>query len=323
MSEKASQFRIGLFVTLGVAIVLGGLFLFGIRSAFQPTYMFETYSTGDVEGLAVGSIVTLRGVPVGKVTEIGFSWNLYDTVSPACVVVRCAVKQRIAPVKWRGEPLKEFDEVILNGLRAVVQMEGITGSSIVALQRMDPAKYPPLKVPWTPKYTYVPSAPSQLGRLLTSIDKTLANLEKFDVGKLTNSLNRVLDTADASLKNLNQLDVKGISQNANRAIGDAATAIQEIKGLAEDARTDLRGMKLDAVGADASRLLNDLDARLAALIDKLSGIDVRSLNDTLAGTRDAARSLNEALEQLKRYPSGFLFGPAPPPAPVLENKEKP
>ena len=81
-------------------------------------------------------------------------------------------------------------------------------------------------------------------------------------------------------------------------------------------------MKLDAVGEDAGRLLNDLDARLAALIDKLSGVDVRSLNDTLAGTRDAARSLNEALDQLKRYPSGFLFGGAPPPAPVLEKEKK-
>ena len=46
MSEKASQFRIGLFVVLGVAIVLGGLFVFGIRSSFQPTSMFETYTTG-------------------------------------------------------------------------------------------------------------------------------------------------------------------------------------------------------------------------------------------------------------------------------------
>jgi ABC-type transporter Mla subunit MlaD len=322
MSEKASQFRIGLFVSLGVAIVLGALFLFGIRSAFQPTYMFETYSTDNVEGLSVGAIVTLRGVPVGKVTEIGFSWNMYDTIQPACVVVRCSVKQKISPEQFRADFNESIQKVVDRGLRAVVQMEGITGSSIVALQIMDPAQYPPIKVPWKPKYLYIPSAPSQLGRLLASVDKTLANLEKFDVGKLTNNLNHVLDSADAALKNLNQLDVKGLSQNANRAIGDADGAIQEIKGLAEDARTDLRGMKLDAVGTDARHLLTDLDAKLSALIDRLSGIDVRSLNDTLAGTRDAARNLNEALEQLKRYPSGFLFGPAPPPAPILEKEKK-
>ena len=67
MSERASAFRIGVFVAVGVAIVIAALFLFGIRSAFQPTYKFETYTTGEVEGLSVGSIVTLRGVEVGKV----------------------------------------------------------------------------------------------------------------------------------------------------------------------------------------------------------------------------------------------------------------
>ena len=34
------------------------------------------------------------------------------------------------------------------------------------------------------------------------------------------------------------------------------------------------------------------------------------------------QALNEALDQLKRYPSGFLFGAAPPPAPVLEKEKK-
>ncbi len=322
MSEKASQFRIGLFVTLGVAIVLGGLFVFGIRTAFQPHYMFETYTTGEVNGLSVGSVVTLRGVAVGKVTEIGFSWNLYGVEQPACVVVRGQVEQRIAPEQLRGDFYGEAQKIVDHGLRAVVQTEGITGSSIVALQTMDPKLYPPLHVPWKPRYVYIPSAPSQLGRLLASVDRTLANLERIDVGALTTSLTRVLDTADAALKNLNQLDVKGISQNTNQTIAAAGAAVKEIQGLALDAREDLRSMKLDAVGADAGRLLTDLDAKLSALIDKLSGVDVRSLNDTLAGTRDAARSLNDALDQLKRYPSGFLFGGAPPPASVLEKEKK-
>jgi ABC-type transporter Mla subunit MlaD len=322
MSEKASSFRIGLFVTLGVAIILAALFLFGIRSAFQPTYMFETYTTGDVEGLSVGSAVKLRGVNVGKVTEIGFSWNLYEVSQPACVVVRCAVRQKIAPQEFRGDFTATLKIIVERGLRAVVQSQGITGSSVVALQVMDPAKYPPLEVPWTPKYPYIPSAPSQLGRLLASVDRTLSNLEKFDVAGLSKSLNRALDTANAALEKLNTLDVKGISEQTKKALQDADAAVLEIKGLAEDARQDVRNMKLAAVGSDAQQLLRDLDARLTALIDKLSAIDVRSLNETLAGTREAARNLNDALSELKKYPSGFIFGKAPPPAPVLEKEKK-
>jgi phospholipid/cholesterol/gamma-HCH transport system substrate-binding protein len=322
MSEKANQFRIGLFVTVGVAIVLGGLFLFGIRSAFQPTYEFETYVTTNVDGLSVGSVVLLRGVAIGKVTQIGFSWNVYKVEQPACVVVRCRVRQKITPEQWRSDFETSVEKYIARGLRAVVQTQGITGSSVIALQTMDPKLYPPLKVPWTPKYWYVPSAPSQLGRLLDSVDRTLSNLEKFDAGGLSKSLSRTLDTADAALEKLNELDVRGISKNANQVLVNAAGAIAEVRGLVEDARNEVRQMKLGAVGEDADRLVDKVDAKLGALLDRLNAIDVRSLNETLAGTREAARSLNEVLEELKRYPSGFLLGGAPAPARDIEKEKK-
>ncbi len=322
MSEKANQYRIGLFVVIGVALLLAGLFVFGIREALQPKDEFETYVTGDVEGLAVGSVVELRGVAVGKVIQIGFSWNLYEVAQPTCVVVRCSVNQRIIPTSFRQDFGTEMHKIVDGGLRAVIQTNGITGSSIVALQKMDPTLYPPLKFPWTPKYFYVPSAPSQLGRLLASVDRTLANLEKFDAGKLSNSLNRVLDTANVTLQKLADLDVKGISGNANKVLTDASGAIAQIQSLATDARGDLKEMKLGAIGTDAGRLLENLDARLAALIDKLSEIDVNALNDTLAGTREAARNLNEAIEELKKYPSGFLLGGPPPPAAGLQKEKK-
>jgi hypothetical protein len=84
MSEKASQFRIGILVIVGVAIVLLALFLFGIRgvpaSAPRPT-------TGTWAPLRSAGR-ELRG-GVGKVTGIGFGWNLYKIGSRPCVVVRC------------------------------------------------------------------------------------------------------------------------------------------------------------------------------------------------------------------------------------------
>jgi len=322
VSEKANQFRIGVFVVIGVTLLLAGLFVFGIRSAFQPTYMFETYVIGDVQGLSVGSVVELRGVAVGKVTEIGFSWNIYEVGAPTCVVVRCAVRQKITPASFRKNLAADLQAVIDAGLRAVIQTQGITGSSIVALQNMDPKVYPPLKVPWTPKYFYVPSAPSQLGRLLASVDRTLANLEKLDVGRLSKSLDATLASADGALRRLSELDVHGISKNANQVLVDASATINAVKGLVADARTDIEGMKLQALGQDTSKLLNNVDARMTILLDKLSGIDVNSLNDTLAGTREAARNLNEAIEELKKYPSGFLLGGPPPPATGLEKEKR-
>ncbi len=322
MSEKASQLRIGIFVVVGLAILLAALFLFGIRSAFEPTYTLETYVPDNVDGLSVGSVVKLRGVAVGKVTEIGFSWNMYEVVQPAVVVVRFEVRQHISPEMFR----KDFDEalqtVVDRGVRAVIQPLGITGTSIVALQTLDPKAYPPLTFPWKPKHPYIPSAPSQFGQILASLDKTLENLEKLDIAGLSASLEATLASARKALDRLGDLDLKGISTGAVGVLADASVTIREVEGLVGDARTTLRNMRLEGLGENANRLLNDLDARLEVLLDRLSAIDVRALNDTLAGTREAARSLNEALDDLKRYPAGFLLGGPPPPVSGLEKEKK-
>ena len=68
--------------------------------------------------------------------------------------------------------------------------------------------------------------------------------------------------------------------------------------------------------------MNNLDARLQVVLEKLYAVDVNALNDTLAGTREAARNLNDALEEVKRQPSVLSFGAPPPPAAGCEKEKK-
>jgi hypothetical protein len=110
--------------------------------------------------------------------------------------------------------------------------------------------------------------------------------------------------------------------DVNHVATDASAAVREYQGLASDARQTLQALKLERVGADADRLLTDLDSQLQVLIARLNAVDVPALNDTLAGTREAARNLNDALEALKTHPSGFLFGAAPAPVSGLLKNEK-
>jgi hypothetical protein len=312
MSKKANQFRIGIFAAAGVAILGAALFLFGIRGALQPTYRFETYVVGDVEGLSKGSDVKLRGVVVGKVTEIGFSWKLYRDVPPRCVVVRFTMQEGITPVAPGGDVEAEVKRAVEQGFRAIIQGEGITGTSIVALQTLDPKQNPPMAVPWTPQYYYVPSAPSQFGQILTSLNKTLAHLETLDVAAIGTSAVRALDSADAAFRRIGQLDTPGISRDVDRVAADVSAAVREYQGLGQDARRTLQAMKLEKFGSDADGLVQDVDGELRVFLARLGTIDIQALNDTLVGTRQAARNLNEALESLRANPSGFFFSGAPP-----------
>jgi len=69
MSERVSRFRIGLFVIVGVAIIVAALFLFGIRDAFRPTYKFETYTT-TTTGARYRATMSQKGDPGYKATSV-------------------------------------------------------------------------------------------------------------------------------------------------------------------------------------------------------------------------------------------------------------
>ncbi|MGO8969262.1 MAG: MlaD family protein [Myxococcaceae bacterium] len=308
MSERAHEFKIGAFVLVGLGLIMAGLVAFAFSRDVEPVDQFETYVEGEVAGLSNGSLVTLRGVNVGQVTSIRFSWNDYPPGHPRCVVIRFSIPKSLSPLPGGGDPVVKLKKVIDSGLRAVVQGQGITGSSVLALKNADPEKYPPLAVPWTPKNMYIPSAPSEFSQILTAVTKIMSSLDKIDFQSLGSTVQTKLD----------DLDTKAISKELEQAAVGARNAIDDIRG-------EVQAMHLPDLGKNANQLvlgLQDTNQRLERTAGRLSNIDFRNFNDTLANTRAATRELDSVLEQLNRYPAGFLFGDPPPAAPVLSKEKK-
>jgi ABC-type transporter Mla subunit MlaD len=307
MSERAHEFKIGAFVLVGLLIILAGLVAFAFSRDVEPVYQFETYVDGDVDGLSVGSSVKLRGVEVGQVTSIRFSWIDYPPGNPRCVVLRFTIAKAQSPIPVGGDVGGKLQEAVAGGLRAVVQGQGITGTSILALKYVDPKQYPPLEFSWTPKSLYIPSAPSEFSQIITAVTRVMSSLDKINFEAIGASVQTKLD----------DLNTRGISDELQRTVSEARKAIVDIRG-------EVDNLKLADLGKNANGLLLGLqstNARLEMTAGRLSNVDFRNLNDTLAGTREAVRNLNVALDELKRYPAGFLFGEPPPPAPIL-SKEK-
>lgn len=324
MSQKAHHTRIGLFVLGGVLLLLVGLFAFGIRKRFEHKHRLVTYVPEDVDGLAIGSPVKLKGVVVGEVTGLYFSWNRYPGTKKACVIVEFDVKDSVSPVPVTKE--SNFDEIVRDnvalGLRAFVTSNAITGVSTVQLDLLDPAKNPPFPFDWeAPRYPYVPAAPSSMGRVMGSVVKTLEKIEKIDTVEIGLQVQRTLAAAEATLKRMGELDAKRLSDGAGRTLESAGAAAAEIQGLARDARTKVQAIPAAELGRDARGLLAGLvetNEKLQVAVGRLSAVDVRELNDTLADLRVAARELADALSTIRKQPSQLLLGSAPAPASVLE-----
>jgi len=304
MSTKTNNFKIGLFTFVGIGLFITGLLVFGAWSNFKKTGLFETYVERDVSGLSVGSAVELRGVRVGKVTSIGFSWNEYAYSTPNYVVVVFEVDENasgLSPGKARDERLQA---AVDHGLRVRPKALGVTGTSILSLEDLNPAEYPPIKVPWTPRHAYVPSAPGLVDDLLISMRETMHKLDHVDVVALNQMAETDLKSVGRLLDRVERMDLEGLSTNAVALVTEIRSSNTKLKSLLEDSDNTLRKMQLEKLSHDADRMISTLEPGLAK-------IDFDALNQTVANAQRTLRDADSVLFELKQYPAGFLFGRPP------------
>jgi phospholipid/cholesterol/gamma-HCH transport system substrate-binding protein/paraquat-inducible protein B len=351
MEERNSYFRLGLFVVMSLAILLGVLFVLGGRSLFEPTFSFETYFDGSVSGLGIGAQVQFRGVPLGQVSEITTTASEYEDGSPikmrkSYIVVRAQLSGDQDRVQqWR----KEIAAYIERGLRAQTQFAGITGQQFLALDFLPPDKNPPLPIDWTPEYPYIPSAPSLTGQIIDSAQQFLGSLNKAEVGELGRHLNALVQTLNHKVEGL---PIKKLSDEASAVLADARTTIDDLDQLLEKApvvraveniadasgrldtlledpglkqtvdnaaaftgglRALIESGRLDAVIADLDQTIQRVDALIGD-----NQYDVRVVVQDLRAMADNLRSLSETA---KRYPAGVLIG-GPPEEVDMPWKEK-
>ncbi len=312
MSAKTSYLKLGLFTTLGLGLLLTGILAFGAWSSFERKTLYESYFPGEVSGLAVGSAVEFRGVHVGKVSRIGFSWKDYQDSQPGLVVVVFEMKEDLFAAGGGNGSQPELQKAIERGLRARLKTQGITGTCIMSLEYLDPVENPPVKFPWKPSHPYVPSAPGLLGDLLVSMQKILHNLERLDVAALNQLAQTDLKSVGAVLDRIQRVDFENLSTNAVALLQDIRRSTGKIDTLIDDTDGTVKTLPLQKLATDADALVAELRQTVKALQPGVAGIDFDSLNQTLARAREAIKDIDDVLNGLKQYPSGFIFG-APPP----------
>ncbi|MGP8199969.1 MAG: MlaD family protein [Limisphaerales bacterium] len=312
MSAKTSNLKLGLFTLVGLGLLMTGILAFGTWSAVEKKTLFETYVPGDVSGLSVGSAVEFRGVHVGKVTHIGFSWNEYQASEPGWVVVVFEMNESVFPGPpgngWNGQLQAAID----HGLRARLKSQGVTGTCIVSLEYLDPVENPPMPAPWTPRHTYIPSAPGLLGDLLVSLQTVLHRVERLDVTALNQLAATDLKSLGRVLGRVEQVDLANLSTNAAALLVEIRRSNAKIENFIDDTDGTVKKLPLEKLTQDADTLVRQLQDTVGKLEPGLTSVDFDSLNQTLAKARQAAQNIDDVLSELKEYPSGFIFGEPPP-----------
>ncbi len=203
MSAQASFFKIGLFVIGGVLSLVVLLLILGSGRLFQSKITMETYLNESVQGLELGSKVRYRGVVVGEVRRIGFTYNTYEQDQPMAarlryVMIEATILPRLIGGRAGGDitRLETAKVEIDRGLRVRLAPQGITGTSYLEIDYVDPKSNPVLPITWTPNNLYIPSAQSTVTAFIGAASDIMARLQKLDLEGTLLNVNKLLVTTN-------------------------------------------------------------------------------------------------------------------------------
>lgn len=328
MKTKVSPAIVGAFVIGAFALIAIALLAFGGVSFFSKPQRFVVYFDESIHGLDLGSPVKLRGVRVGRVTDLNIRYD--ETRNLSVIAVVCEFSKDMVTDTKGGlvnvAERAELQTLVDRGLRAQLGVLGLaTGLLFVELDFFDPKAYPADNRVTELKYVSIPAVPSAISAFQASASEILANLKKVDFAGLSRELAGLL--VDVR-KRIEGVDLKGVAEQWKRTGGkvEAIVSMPELKQTLvnlDGAVTDFRGVlaKLDSqVGPAGKELtetltqaklavgsLNDASTAARKFLATHSGLG-EEVGGTLAQLNEAAAAVARLADFLERNPNALLTG---------------
>ena len=303
-AQATNEWKVGAFIVGGVVFLIATLFWLGASRLNTEVVERTTYFDESVQGLEVGAPIKIRGVTIGRVTDI----SLAPDRRLVQVEFEASVKE-LRKVGAIGET-ESAGGAIPSEIRIVIASQGITGVKFLEADFFPPDA-PTVALTFDAPDGYVPSAPSTLKsledalrgfgeelppalaefrKLATTLDEKLLSM---DIAGLTGSLTGLTD------------DLRGVLD------GSATTGIgPELHGLVKDLRGTTLGIDdaLTTIAGEGGALQTtaaNFDVLSQDLRTTLAKVDLLFVGADVAGTLDSVRG---AAVSATRFTDGL--GPA-------------
>ncbi len=319
MSKKVNPTAVGLFLVVGIALGVAGVLIFSAGNLFRPRQKYIVYFNASLKGLDPGAPVKFRGVSIGKVQDVLIRHN--QAADDFAMPVILAIDIRLAQTKSDEEIQFEKSRLqflIEHGFRARLDSESlVTGVLYVGLELLSNPP-PPVFHQLKPEYLEIPTMPSQVQQLV-------ANLEKLDVGGISDKLNTLLTRLDASFSQLNIAEINaGVTNllgSANRLVTtpDLTNSLASLRRTLDEAQTLVKRIdsRVDPLADSLTNTLGDAQKTLADLrvgvrnVADMLGPDSAIRPDLIQALEElanASRAVADLAEFLKRNPNALLTG---------------
>ena len=268
------------------------------ESSFEKTYARKekwllNFDSG-VRGLQEGAPVELQGIQIGQVLDV----NLEFDVDKAAFSIPVLVEIEPDRLKATGqlpegtEQQKIMDFLVAKGLRAQLKTGSlITGQLLVAIDMHPEA--PPAKINWQGQYPELPTVPTAMEEITTSLTQMLNKFEKLPIEQIGNDLR---DTVTVAKQLINSPDLQKSITALNQTLDQAQKFVAALnKGIAPELKTAVSN--LDTALIQAQKLTRSLNSDVAPQLDR-----------TLKELQAAARSIKVWAAYLERNPEALIRG---------------
>lgn len=288
MDDSMRKFRLGLFVCGGVLLLLAMLFFLGMSRIFSQTAEVFTYFSESVQGLSVGSSVTFRGVPIGRVSNI--SIRVSDKLVQVKMEIDLNKFVRGAKDLNSSGKLKEFEDFFRSemhqGMRCRLEYTGITGLRYIDF---DYYASPLAEIPPPPEsmsQMYVPSVPSAFKDIVKSLNTSLERISKVRFEEISDELERSLNElngilADPGIKNI----IEKISK-----IGDNVDKTTQVISDVMDEK------RMNSIVSLLEKNLEDINKLTLQIREEAAKARIP---ESAENFRDAARSVTASREEIE------------------------
>ncbi|MHB9138829.1 MAG: MlaD family protein [Victivallaceae bacterium] len=327
MSNMANKYKVGIFVAVGLLLIVLSLLVLGALEYFAPKYKAYTVVTQSVQGLEPGAKVKYSGVTIGKVTDVTIGFKNKDIY----VYMEFPMKKMDPAYKnlslndYKKKLRENFDEYIKEGLRGQLALEGITGSLYVELKFYDPKLYPLADSsqyqPEEKGMFYLPSIPMvEISTIMDNIEKAVRKLANLDYDQTLRDLNKVLNATSqilndedlkASLKDIKSTasELRSITEKINKSLTETKMdntvqnlnkTLDKISSLSDLLQTEVQKSDIPKTTEAARNFMNSSEYKFTVLRNDLLNAE-KNLEETL----NAFRLFAQYLEQ---NPSALLNG---------------
>ena len=277
MASKSARIRLGIFVIVGVLLML---LFFALVIGKQLTLKSDSYylrfKNQSVFGLQAGATVYYKGIPIGKVEKVEI-----DPKDVESVILTLGIET--------GTPLKEDCEAVLVHV-------GITGTKAVeirggsnAARDLKPGSH--IKT----AATQIDEISDKAGSIVDKVDRIASNLDELTAEENQNNLASILSETSALISETRgklSSTLNSLNQIALSTSGLTSEAGGNFARIADNLTANL-----DSISTVASRNIDQIGSRTSTSLDSLT-LSTRTSLEAL--TNDLGKQLASISDNLDK-----------------------